>query len=367
MKRKLLLFLAIAATVALQASDICVDGIYYLFNGDEATVTYKGAIHYEDMKFYHDTVTIPEKVTYKDKVYPVTQIGEGAFWCCQDLTCVNIPNSVKVIGTSAFYFCSLEEVNIPDGVDSIAPHAFEAQFFKKLTIGKGLRTVAISAISGDDALVSIEVSPCNPYFTSGDHCNAIINRETKELILGCQNTKIPNYVKKIGVEAFYWCMGLTKIEIPQNVEILADGAFNACGLQEVILGPDVKVIGSGCFDMCMSLIKVTSYSTTPPTFVDGDYGFGLEEEVPIAIISVPTGTKGAYMATTGWGNYDNYEEIVVPSRKADEVMPPIKCEETDLDIIPANNELSTRKVIRNGRLFLYNNEHIYTITGAKLQ
>lgn len=367
MKRKLLLFLAIAATVALQASDICIDGIYYLFEGDEAVVTYKGAIHYEDMKFYHDTVTIPEKVTYKDKVYPVTRIGEGAFWCCQDLTCVNIPNSVKVIGTSAFYSCSLEEVNIPDGVDSIAPHAFGAQFIKKVTIGSGLRKLAVTALNANDALACIEISSCNPYFTSGDHCNAIINRETKELILGCQNTKIPNYVKKIGMQAFFWCLGLKKIEIPQNVEVLDMGAFNTSGVEEVILGSDVRVIGSGCFDMCVCLTTITCYSTTPPTFEDEDLGFGDEAIVYPSKIYVPQGNKGTYMTTTGWKNYDNYEEIVVPTRQPDEVMPAVKCEETDLDIIPTNNELSTRKVIRNGRLFLYNNEHIYTITGAKLQ
>ncbi|MCQ2330355.1 MAG: leucine-rich repeat domain-containing protein [Paludibacteraceae bacterium] len=368
MKRKLLLFLAIAATVALQASDICIDGIYYLFEGDEAVVTYKGAIHYEDMEYYHDTVVIPSSVVYESKTYPVTKIGDGAFWICNKLTHVVLPTSVKVIGTSAFYGAGLKEVIIPDGVDSIASYAFYDVFYKKLTIGKGLRVFAISAISGNSMLAKIEISPCNPYYTSGDNSNAIIDRQTKKLVLGCENTTIPTYVTSIGESAFYYCSGLKSITIPQNVVTIGAGAFDSCyKLEDVILGRSVQSIGSLAFNLCVWLTNITCYSSKPPVFEDGDYAFGDEEEIYIEHIYVPKGSKGTYKTTIGWENYDCYDEITIPADAPEDVMPPVKCEETDLDIIPANNKLSTRKVIRNGRLFLYNNEHIYTITGAKLQ
>lgn len=368
MKRKLLLFLAIAATVALQASDICIDGIYYLFEGDEAVVTYKGANARENPSYYKGAITIPATVTYESKVYTVTKIDEGAFYMDEYVTEVNMPNTITVIGRAAFAYTSIIEANIPDGVDSIASDAYNGLFLEKISIGKSLRKFDLSSFSvGNEDLRQIEISPCNPYYTSGDNCNAIIDRKTKELVMGCRNTKIPNYVKKIGTNAFFQCLWLTTVEIPQNVEVLDYSAFGLSGVEELILGPDVNFIAEDCFDMCFSLLTVICYCTTPPTFEDTSFGFGLLSDMMIQTIYVPRGTKTKYMSTAGWENYANYKEIDVPARQPDEVMPAVKCEETDLDIIPANNKLSTRKVIRNGRLFLYNNEHIYTITGAKLQ
>ena len=57
--------------------------------------------------------------------YPVTSIGDCAFWECTSLTSVVIPNSVTSIGTSAFGYCtSLTRIVIHDSVTSIGNFAF---------------------------------------------------------------------------------------------------------------------------------------------------------------------------------------------------------------------------------------------------
>jgi hypothetical protein len=54
------------------------------------------------------------------------------------------------------------------------------------------------------------------------------------LVLGCQNTIIPNSVTSIGEVAFYKCTGLTSIIIPNSVTSIRDEAFYSCsGLNSI--------------------------------------------------------------------------------------------------------------------------------------
>ena len=55
----------------------------------------------------------------------VKVIGDGAFWWCESLTNINIPNSVTNIGDNAFSECSsLTNINIPNSVTNIGDSAF---------------------------------------------------------------------------------------------------------------------------------------------------------------------------------------------------------------------------------------------------
>ena len=66
---------------------------------------------------------------YENSVIPsngnVTSIGSSAFFSCERLTSITIPDSVTSIGSSAFSFCSgLTRITIPDSVTRIGPSAF---------------------------------------------------------------------------------------------------------------------------------------------------------------------------------------------------------------------------------------------------
>ena len=55
----------------------------------------------------------------------MTSIGDSAFYCCDSLTNITIPDSVTSIGDNAFYCCdSLTNITIPDSVTSIGDYAF---------------------------------------------------------------------------------------------------------------------------------------------------------------------------------------------------------------------------------------------------
>ena len=210
MKRTLLLLIAALLPLLTNAYDAEIDGIYYNFSYDEATVTY---LKY-DYNSYSGFVVIPSTIIYNGKTYTVASISDYAFYDCVFLTSVTIPNSVKSIGRQAFGGCY--------------------------------------------SLTSIKVEAGNSTYDSRNNCNAIIETATNTLIAGCKNTVIPNSVTSIGEDAFRCCSSLTSIIIPNSVTSIGEEAFYGCsGLTSVTIGSGVTTISEDAFSGCTNLTSIT--------------------------------------------------------------------------------------------------------------
>ncbi len=229
---------------------------FYNCNGLSA-VYYSGSIaQWCDMVFMgygsnpllyaHNLYINNEMVT--DLVIPetITSIKNYAFFGGTCITSLTIPDSVISIGNYAFYDCSgITTISIPNSVISIGFNAFDGTgWYNNLPNG---------IIYSDECCLGYKG-----------------NRPTGAL-------SIVNGTRLIAAQAFYFCNGLTLLEIPNTMITIGDNAFERCN----------------------SLTEVIVFGVNTPSL--GLYGFyGVS-----CPIYVPYESLEIYQTATNWSDYKN--------------------------------------------------------------
>lgn len=124
-------------------------------------------------------VTIPETFEHEGAAYRLIRIGAWAFFGCNGMESVTVPDSVTGIGDSAFSSCKfLYSVSLPDSVEEIGNFAFE-------------------------------------------NCKCLAS------------IRIPESATFIGDYAFFNCKSLASLKIPDSVREVGDNAFLGCSMPEM--------------------------------------------------------------------------------------------------------------------------------------
>lgn len=123
--------------------------------------------------------------------------------------------------------------------------------------GKSVTSIGSRVFCNCSSLSSIKVNAGNEIYDSRDNCNAIIEKSSDTLIIGCNTTIIPSSVTSIGEFAFDNYESLSNIELPSSVTSIEYRAFSDCSsLSSMEIPANVTLIGDGAFANCSSLSSI---------------------------------------------------------------------------------------------------------------
>ena len=191
----------------------------------------------------------------------VTTIEDQAFWKCSNLTSLVIGDvsQLEFIGESAFYGCEkLASILLPDNLKTLEPLAFaNCVNLIRIIIPCSVTSIGQQVFYGCNGLKNIVVDEENSTYYSINNC--IIETATKTLIAGCSNSVIPidGSVTSIGGGAFSGYQGIESVFIPDSVTSIGDGAFSGSSIASINIPASVTSIGAGAFFGCRNLTHVT--------------------------------------------------------------------------------------------------------------
>lgn len=174
----------------------CGDSIKWTYDSDTETLVVSGE---GEVKDYFDSsyYSIRNDIKYIKIENGITNIADGVFSACLQLTSVSFPNSLKSIGNNTFSGCSnLTNVIFSDSITTIGNYTF----------------------SGCSNLINIILPDSITNMGYGVFC-------------GCsnlKNIKLSNNLTNIYSASFSGCINLTNISIPESVKDIAYGAFSGC-------------------------------------------------------------------------------------------------------------------------------------------
>ena len=267
--------------------------INYSISDGEATITghdYKDGITNLDVP-ENLTLAIPGTI----EGYPVTAIGQEAFYAVYELAEIIIPEGVKSIGYHAFYLLyddNLKSITIPGSVTDIGSQVFGdvSNITTAGPIGGGYDyefgwTTGIpdGAFRDFSSLTSVTLPDS-------------LTRIGSQAFYNCSSLNsisLPNSITEIGILAFYNCSNMNLNSFPTALTNIDSSAFENCSsLTAAVLPDGLRELGQEAFKNCTSL----SYVRIPESMTSKWMGVfrgcpGLKTAGPIG---------GGYNLEFGW-------------------------------------------------------------------
>lgn len=261
------------------------------------TALHKDSTNYTNGALYIDSclIEIPKEISGNYKINTGTRLIAKQAFCNQStLTSVNIPESVKSIGSGAFAYCTnLYSVSIGHNVTHIGEYAFSmCSSLTSIVIPERLTKINQGMFKGCTSLTSVKI---------GENVTIIEPNVFDETALYNDESNWINgilYVDNCLIRAKANSGNICKIV--EGTRIIADKAFmEHQSLTSLTLPQSLTAIGDMAFMNCQKLAKITIHAPIPPHINEETFK-GVN---PTTIIYVPAESIADYQEAPGWKNF----------------------------------------------------------------
>ncbi len=252
-----------------------VDDVYYDVAGQSADVTRN------PFGKYSGEITVKPSVRVADSEFMVWRISEDAFYECDGLQSVSLPDSIYMIENYAFARSGIRKIDL-SGMRSSC-HLGEYVF-------SGCTHLEEAVLPSD-----LEEIPDGMF----DECSSL------------KGIALPATLRSIGGAAFYQCGGLEKIDMSEcRLEKIGNNAFYECSLSEVSFPADSRrrelLIGDGVFrGNCLTNLTIS-------TSIER-IGSGVFDDNPLSKVEIPY-TSGTLLAEGTIFGESSIDSLIVDRR-----------------------------------------------------
>lgn len=246
---------------------------------------------------YSGEITIPSETIKNGVTYIVTRLGENCFYE-SNVTNVTMPNTITTIGNSCFYGCEeLSSINLSNSLKSLGEESFKlCKTLKEISIPSSVTHIGECCFKGCHQLTKVQL-------------NTNISELSEGCFADCQSLKsinIPNSVTSLGPGCFGVCTALKNVYIPSSVTNIADLCFTGCyELREISLPINLSYIGRRCFEDTPNLEKVYCYAENVPVS-DGQIITNGG-----CTLYVPESTWADYLRSSVWQGFSSIKKIAI--------------------------------------------------------
>ena len=271
------------------------------------------------------------KVLYSKDKTTLYQVSQD---CAGDFT---IPSTVTTINDFAMNGCAnvTGELVIPDSVQTIGRSAFEGTGFTSLNLGNSVKEIGVSAfykcaaMTGDLVIpTSVTTIGANAFIGTGFDGKLDFQAQIEEfpaaIFQGLNFTSVSfsGSVKSIGDRAFENCKQLATVTFGQGLETVGQYAFYNSGLSGALTFPDsLKKIDTYAFAKCPHITEITlpeGNATIEYGAFTGDTGVQ-KIKIPLSEIQFDKLNNGGYWIFTQYTE-NKLETIVVGTAPNEESM-----------------------------------------------
>lgn len=281
--------------------------------------------------------------TLREVVIRGGEVLKYTFYGCENLTNIEIPLNLTTYADYSFYGCkALTVIPESESATHIGYYAFgSCTGITTLHIPEGITEIDACAFRGCSGIVDVYVPSSLSYFGrfAFSDCTKLTNVHIEDLIAWChieshgndfnslmrghylylngklvEYLEIPDEVIVITEDAFVGCLSLKSVKI--NLETIAMYAFDDCkNIEKLIIGKDVKNIGSFAFSRCSSLAEI---------FYEGTEAMWNEIELNISVnsneyfskatkyfYSEATPSEKQWNESSNWWHYGDNDEILI--------------------------------------------------------